>query len=198
MADAAKTTVTQGAKKVARRMELHKVACFKKNKKGSVQEYDDQLQGQQDGINKMTVKEYLDNRESYKNIKRKGTGAAQKKARDDFKDNAIIEYIDELANDNIFGEKAEKLATEMAESKMKTLNALHNPDMIAGGNDIVEVLGDAGVNKSIGSQWKNKGINALGEKEKLSRVLAMDVQANNALKDMGPNTYMNVNLHRCK
>ncbi|WP_282130869.1 RHS repeat-associated core domain-containing protein [Pseudoalteromonas aliena] len=198
MADAAKATVTQGAKKVARKMELHKVACFKKNKKGSDQEYDDQLQGQQDGINKMTVKEYLDNRESYESIKRKGTGAAQKKARDDFKDSAIIEYVDKLANDNVFGEEAEKLATEMAESKMKTLNALHNPDMIAGGNDIVEVLGDAGVNKSIGSQWKNKGINALGEKEKLSRVLAMDVQANNSLRDMGPNTYMNVNLHRCK
>lgn len=65
-------------------------------------------------------------------------------------------------------------------------------------NDIVEVLGDASVNKSIGSHWKNKGINALGEKEKLSRVLAMDVQANNALKHMSPNTYMNVNLHRCK
>jgi len=39
-------------------------------------------------------------------------------------------------------------------------------------NDIVEVLGDASVNKSIGSHWKNKGVNALGEKEKLSRVLA--------------------------
>lgn len=54
----------------------------------------------------------------------------------------------------------------MAESKMKTLNALHNPDMLAGGNDIVAVLWGA--------------------------------QANNSLKDMGPNTYMNVNLHRCK
>ena len=81
---------------------------------------------------------------------------------------------------------------------MKTLNALHNPDMIAGGNDLVEVLGDASVNKSIGSQWKNKGINALGEKEKFSRVKSMDVQAENALNTMGPDTNMNVSLHRCK
>lgn len=50
----------------------------------------------------MTMKEYLDNCKSYESIKRKGTGAAQKKARDDFKDNAIIEYVNELANHNFF------------------------------------------------------------------------------------------------
>ena len=86
---------------------------------------------------------------------------------------------------------------------MKTLNALHNPDMVAGGFDgkgtkdsngkeILLDLGDASVNKSIGSQWKNHRARSD------SRVALMDAEANKALAELGPNTQMNVDLHRCK
>jgi hypothetical protein len=199
VADAAKSTVTQGAKKVARDMDLHKVACFKKNKKGSADEYDRQLKGQQDGINNMTVKEYLDNRESYKAIGRKGTGAAQEKARKDFKEDLINEKIDELNDIGVFGNEAAEQAGLLASKQMKTLNALHNPDMIAGGIDEVFDLGDASVNKSIGSNWKNKGFDQnTGDKYTLSRVEIMDNQAEKALQELGPDAKMNVDLHRCK
>ncbi|PIW59630.1 MAG: hypothetical protein COW15_16910 [Shewanella sp. CG12_big_fil_rev_8_21_14_0_65_47_15] len=180
-------------------MKKHKVACFKKNSKGSDIEYDRQLKGQQDGINKMSVKEYLDNRESYNAIGRKGTGAAQDKARKDFKEKLIKEYTDKLVNEGEYlGQEALDKAQELALSDMKTLNALHNPDMIAGGKDIVFDLGDASVNQSIGSQWKNKGVNELGEKMLLTRVELMDIEAQKALDEFGPDTLMDVDLHRCK
>ncbi|MBB1307781.1 hypothetical protein H5090_20315 [Pseudoalteromonas sp. SR43-5] len=184
-------------------MELHKVACFKKNVKGTEAEYDRQLKGQQDGINNMTVRKYLDNREAYKKIGRKGTGAAQKKSRDRFKDKLTEKYENELleSNEDLLGDEAFQKAEELAALDMKTLNALHNPDMIAGGNDYNDELldlGDASVNQSIGSQWKNKGVNDIGDKESLSRVEAMDAQAKSALEELGPDAMMNVNLHRCK
>jgi len=199
IADAAQTTVTQAAKKVAREMDLHKVACFKKNKKGTDAEYDRQLKGQQDGINDMTVKEYLDNREAYKKIGRKGTGAAQQKARDELKDKLIDKYENELVESGeYFGEEALQKAQELANNEMRTLNALHNPDMIAGGYDNVVDLGDASVNKSIGSQWKNNGKDDAGNKFAASRVEVMDKQAQKALEELGPDAKMNVDLHRCK
>ncbi|MCU8059131.1 MULTISPECIES: polymorphic toxin type 15 domain-containing protein, partial [unclassified Shewanella] len=173
-------------------MKKHKVACFKKNSKGSDIEYDRQLKGQQDGINKMSVKEYLDNRESYNAIGRKGTGAAQKQAREDFKEKLINTYREQLRDKGIFGQEALDKAAELALNDMKTLNALHNPDMIAGGKDIVFDLGDASVNQSIGSQWKTKGGDTLG------RVDLMDIEAKKVLDELGPDTLMNVDLHRCK
>lgn len=82
---------------------------------------------------------------------------------------------------------------------MKTLNALHNPDMVAGGFDgapkggkLELDLGDASVNKSIGSQWKTKG----GEFD--SRVSLIGVEAQKSLTEYGPDTKMNIILHRCK
>ncbi|MCU8058755.1 MULTISPECIES: polymorphic toxin type 15 domain-containing protein, partial [unclassified Shewanella] len=179
-------------------MKKHKVACFKKNSKGSDIEYDRQLQGQQDGINKMSVKEYLDNRESYNAIGRRGTGPAQDKARKDFKEKLIKKYEKQLNKKGVVGQEALERATTLTESEMKTLNALHNPDMIAGGKDIVFDLGDASVNQSIGSQWKNKGVNELGEKMPFTRVELMDIEAQKALEELGPDTLMDVDLHRCK
>ncbi len=199
IADAAQTTVTQAAKKAAREMDLHKVACFKKNKKGTDAEYDRQLKGQQDGINDMTVKEYLDNREAYNKIGRKGTGAAQQKARKDFQRKLVVKYERELLESGeYFGEEAVQKAQELASKEISTLNALHNPDMIAGGYDNVVDLGDASVNKSIGSQWKNNGKDDAGNKLSSSRVEVMDAQARKALEEIGPDAKMNVDLHRCK
>ena len=77
---------------------------------------------------------------------------------------------------------------------MKTLNALHNPDMIAGGSDDnVHDLGDAIVNQSIGSQWKCKGVGEGGDKMKGSRVENMDLEAEKALKEFGPKAKINLN-----
>ncbi|WP_199610065.1 contractile injection system protein, VgrG/Pvc8 family [Flocculibacter collagenilyticus] len=180
----------KGAKVV--KMKQHDVACFKKNKKGNVAEYDRQLAGQQAGLNNMTVKEYLDNRKAFKEIGRKGTGAAQKEAREKFKSKLIEKYEKQLEEEGFYGLEAENKIAALVKQDMKTLNALHNPDMIAGGYDKVLDLGDASVNQSIGSQWNRKG----GAVSK--RVDLMDIEAQKTLEVYGPHTKMNINLHRCK
>lgn len=65
-------------------------------------------------------------------------------------------------------------------------------------NDDVHGLGDASVNKSIGSQWKNKGKDEFDNKLSASRVEVMDAQAKKTLEELGPDAKMNVDLHRCK
>ena len=63
--------------------------------------------------------------------------------------------------------------------------ALHNPDMIAGGADVLSgSFGDIGVNSAIGGSWRN-------------RVGAMDVSACKARKEGRGKDNMNVDLHRC-
>ncbi|AXR00629.1 hypothetical protein D0N37_23045 [Pseudoalteromonas piscicida] len=182
-----------------KRMPQHKVACFKKNDKGTVQEYDRQLEGQMKGLNNMSVKEYLDNRDAFKKIGRKGTGKAQKKAREDFKNELILKYEEKLINSGeYFGDEAIKQAKQLASKDMKTLHALHNPDMIAGGLDEVVELGDASVNQSIGAQWNNNGFDDNGMKTTSSRVEIMDIEAKKALSTLGPDAKLNMNLHRCK
>ncbi|MCG7540751.1 polymorphic toxin type 15 domain-containing protein [Pseudoalteromonas sp. OF7H-1] len=182
-----------------KRMPQHKVACFKKNDKGTVQEYDRQLEGQMTGLNNMSVKEYLDNRDAFKKIGRKGTGKAQKKAREDFKNELILKYEEKLINSGeYFGDEAIKQAKQLASKDMKTLHALHNPDMIAGGLDEVVELGDASVNQSIGAQWNNNGFDDNGMKTTSSRVEIMDIEAKKALSTLGPDAKLNMNLHRCK
>nr|WP_248298607.1 polymorphic toxin type 15 domain-containing protein [Pseudoalteromonas sp. JC3] len=182
-----------------KRMPQHKVACFKKNDKGTAQEYDRQLEGQMEGLNNMSVKQYLENRDAFKKIGRKGTGKAQKEARKKFKEKLIAQYEEALLNSGeSFGDEAIKQAKQLANKDMKTLHALHNPDMVAGGVDEVVELGDAGVNQSIGAQWNNNGIDDSGMKTTLSRVEIMDVEAKKALSTLGPDAKLNMNLHRCK
>ncbi|WP_415839149.1 polymorphic toxin type 15 domain-containing protein, partial [Pseudoalteromonas maricaloris] len=182
-----------------KRMPQYNVPCFKKNAKGTAVEYDRQLKGQMDGLNSMTVKQYLENRDAYKKIGRKGAGKAQKAAREKFKKKLIDKYKLELQESGeYFGEEAVRKAEELAKRDMKTLNALHNPDMIAGGLDEVVDLGDASVNQSIGARWNKKGFDDSGKKTKLSRVELMDNEAEKALKALGPDAKLNMNLHRCK
>ncbi|WP_253257080.1 polymorphic toxin type 15 domain-containing protein, partial [Pseudoalteromonas sp. GCY] len=182
-----------------KRMPQYNVPCFKKNAKGTAVEYDRQLKGQMDGLNSMTVKQYLENRDAYKKIGRKGTGKAQKAAREKFKKKLIDKYKLELQESGeYFGEEAVRKAEELAKRDMKTLNALHNPDMIAGGLDEVVDLGDASVNQSIGARWNKKGFDDSGKKTTLSRVELMDNEAEKALKALGPDAKLNMNLHRCK
>ncbi|RZG12837.1 hypothetical protein EXT47_21305, partial [Pseudoalteromonas sp. CO342X] len=171
----------------------------KKNAKGTAVEYDRQLKGQMDGLNSMTVKQYLENRDVYRDIGRKGTGTAQKQAREDFQESLIHRYRENLnKTGKYFGEEALIKAKELAKRDMKTLHALHNPDMIAGGLDEVVELGDASVNQSIGSHWNKRGFDDSGKKTALSRVELMDNEAEKALKALGPDAKLNMNLHRCK
>ena len=126
-------------------------------------EYTRQVKGQEEGLNKLSIKEYLDNREAYANRlneqklsgKKNPSGrdtkgnAQQQLVRDDALNRKIKEYKDQGLT--------RKEAKEKADEWIKTQAALHDPDQIAGGNPLnVTGMGDKRINSSIGSQWKSR------------------------------------------
>ena len=125
-------------------------------------EYLRQLTGQETGLNKLTVAEFLANRDAYDNRKKtserkqpdgrdpKGD-AAQKVARED----AFETKLDELlaADANLTDTEARAQATQWLE----TQTALHDPDQIAGGHaHKITGMGDARVNFAIGAAWPSR------------------------------------------
>jgi Novel toxin 15 len=185
----------KGPNKTAR-MDAHKPKCFKpgddlkKNWKGDPQklekEFYEQLKGQEAGLNKMTVGEYLENRARFEQIGR-GTGAAQEAARERLTDQINKSVLGSLERDGIVGKQAKELAAAKTKEIMGSLAALHDPDMVAGGRDQIAKIGDRSVNSSLGSQWGKEG-----------RIAEMDKAAQGALRQHGPDAKMNVTLDRCK
>lgn len=99
-------------------------------------------------MNKLTVDEYLKNRERYIAEGRAIEGnMAQQAARKE----AQAEKIAELRKSGFSYSEAKKQAEEWITSQA----ALHNPDQIAGGNPLdIGGMGDKAINSSIGSQWR--------------------------------------------
>jgi hypothetical protein len=130
---------------------------FKRNPKHDTDEFKRQLKAQEEGINELTVEEFIANRDRYLKDGRALEGdAAQKLARK----KAYKEKLDELQLLGYSYEESEVLATKWLETQA----ALHNPDQIAGGYaSKVDDMGDKKINSSIGSQWR-KNIKELDEK----------------------------------
>jgi len=72
-----------------------------------------------------------------------------------------------------------------AKDVMKDLAALHEPDMIAGGCDVVQTMGDRSVGSSIGSQWR-------------SRIDMLDSAADKIPEAQRGSTLVNAKLPKCK
>jgi len=167
-----------------KRMKRKEVKCFKKNTKGSPKEYDRQLADQEKGLNDMSVQEYLDGRQRYQEIGRQGTGEAQAQARAKYQNELTQKYKAALNEQGITGAAAQQQASAQAAQEMKTLDALHNPDMIAGGQDVIGGMGDSGVNRSIGAQWGD-------------RIDELDQAARQVPESERASTKMNAKLNRC-
>ena len=121
-----------------------------KNKSGlDEDEYKQQLSDQQDGLNKLTVDEYLKNRQDYQaNGRNADSSKYQRQAR--------TQIISERTKSNINKGMSYDDAVAEANSWAKGKAALHGPDQIAGGRaDNIIGLGDSRINSSIGSQWKS-------------------------------------------
>ncbi|MFE4746859.1 polymorphic toxin type 15 domain-containing protein [Paenibacillus chitinolyticus] len=116
---------------------------FKRNKKHDSEEFKRQLKDQQNGINELTVEEFIANRDRYLKDGRALEGdAAQKLARK----KALQDKIDEFREEGLSYQEAEQKANEWIKDKA----ALHNPDQIAGGYpEKIDGLGDLGINSSI-------------------------------------------------
>lgn len=142
-------------------------------------EYERQLNNQSKGMSKLTVAEYLENRERYnKEGRAKEGNAAQQIARQ----NAYINKVEELRERGISKEEAQIKAKEW----LDTQAALHDPDQIAGGNPLnVTGMGDKRINYSIGSQWK-KNVKIVDEH--------VEKYAKHMTDEEKKNTYLNVKL----
>lgn len=162
-------------------MQLHTVACFKADKLPASKhgEFERQLKGQQDGLNRLTVEEFLENVANP--IKR--NPAQAKLARKRFFRDLELRIREELL-ETMSSREAKTIAAKRAKETMSTLAALHNPDLIAGGNDVISDFGDRQVNSSIGPQWKSKVENLKSAVE-------------HAPKSGEKPTYLNVKLHKC-
>lgn len=198
-----------GGKVVAsKKMKPHKPKCFKPGKalkdkykdnpNKMEKEFYKQLKAQEDGINKMTVGDYTRNRgilndltekhghEKARGILTKG-GKAQTEARKQLTKKIKKSIIKSLERKGVIGKRALTMAAEETQKQMSQLAALHDPDLIAGGNDTISRVGNKSINSSLGSQWAKDG-----------RVDSMDKAAEKATLEHGPDTSMNVKLERCK
>lgn len=178
--------------RLLRRMPRKQLPCFSPQKlpASKYPEMDRQLKGQEQGLNDMSVEEYLSARAAFdpKNRDR----AAAKKAREDFREKIKNEKYDELASEVDDPKVAERLATEHADATMKALNALHNPDLVAGGNDTIADFGDAEVNHTIGRQWSH------ARKNQSTRIQDLDAAARQVPLGERRTTKMNGGLERCR
>ena len=126
---------------------------FKENPKHAVAspgEFNRQLKDQQDAINRMRTKDWLENRENFKNRDKSEYNKRAKQARDEYRESIKNDKYNEYRELGL----SKKDALTKSEQFMKGKAALHNPDGIAGGKvDQIAGMGDSKVNSSIGSQW---------------------------------------------
>ncbi|ELQ2335774.1 hypothetical protein QTG64_002408, partial [Vibrio vulnificus] len=182
-------------------MKPFKVPCFKlsdtlrkKNKdniKSFEQHYARQLKHQENGLNDLTIGEYLENRERYRNMKREGTGLAQTDFRKDFKLD-LYQSLQKSYQKTKSIIEAEKLALQRTEEIMANLAALHDPDMTAGGSDKVVRMGRKDVNGSLGPQWARATAGSV--KGAKTRVQLIDEQVEKAYKNLGADAKLNIQL----
>ncbi len=149
-------------------------------------EFIKQLKGQERGLNSQTLAENMDNRAAYEQRKvEMGNGrdlSEGKKAQEIARDKAVHSRIESNQEKGLTYTDAKKEAAEW----IKTQDALHNPDQIAGGDPLkVSRMGNASVNRSIGKQWGTRVDQLSG---------AIEDYAKGKTREELENTKMNVRL----
>lgn len=99
--------------------------------------YDQQLAGQESGLNAISVVDWQKNRDAYVSSGR-GTSVPQEEVRDLYRKDL----------------KAKGKTDAEIEYELERLAALHEPDLVAGGFNVIGKLGSRYINSSIGSQWR--------------------------------------------
>lgn len=137
------------------------------------------MKGQQEGLNRLSVEEFLENIANP--VKRDPAIArtARRELQDKLQKRIQRELLAEMSP-----LEAMKMSAIKAKETMASLAALHNPDLSAGGKDVISDFGDRRVNSSIGAQWRAKIAN-------------LKKAAENAPKSSDAPIYMSINLHKC-
>ncbi len=178
-------------------MPTAKVPCFKTNglPQARFPEFDRQLAGQEKGLNNMTVADYLGGRDAFESRVTVRDPSIARAARVAQESDLITKFALQLRKQGWSARDARTKAAEMAGDQMKTLAALHNPDMVAGGRDLIAGFGDRSINSRIGAQWKA----LTGEPDaKTTRLAELDKAAERVPESLRATTKMNAKLERCK
>ena len=162
-------------------MPLHTVACFKADNlpRAKHGEFERQLKGQQDGLNRLTVEEFLNN---LANPAKRNPRLAKQARKELYAE--LQERIQKDLLKTMSPIEARKLSVKQAKETMSSLAALHNPDLVAGGRNAITDFGDRQVNSTIGPQWRSK-------------VDSMKAAAEKASKSGAASSLLNVKLHKC-
>lgn len=169
-----------------KRMPEKKVRCFEPNDlpKNKYKEFDRQLEGQERGLNEMTVDEYLKGRDAFTNKDVVRDPSIARQARADLEAGMQKDLERQLMREGVAPRAAKEEAAQLVKDKMKTLAALHNPDMVSAGKDAISDFGDKNINSRIGAQWK-------------SRVSDLDDAAKKIPEAERAATKMSAKLQRC-
>jgi hypothetical protein len=169
-------------------MPKTKVPCFttKGLPQGSVPEFDRQLAGQEAGINDMTVDEYLKGREAFKAGTSVRDPNVARNARVGYQDVLEENSFNKLREQGMSWSEAKAKSAAIASDKMKTLAALHNPDMVVAGKDRISDFGNRNINSRIGAQWNKR--QRLAELDKAASGVPVAMRSSK----------MNARLERCK
>ena len=133
-----------------KRMEVQVEVKFKCPTGMDQKEFSRQLKGQERGLNNMTVDKWTQNREKYKENGRAPEGAEAQRLQ---REKALQSRIESNQKKGMSYAEANKEAKTWIAGQ----DALHNPDQKAGGDpNKVSRMGDAKVNRSIGSQWRGR------------------------------------------
>ena len=146
-----------------------------------VESFIEQAQLQEDGLNDLTVSDFLEN---YENRLENGRSPEGTKAQARYNDGLEAALVDEKLQEGLSPEEAEREAAE----ELSGMAALHNPDQIAGGHStILSARGDSDVNSALGSLWGH------GRAEDLyNQVSGM---AENMTQEQKDTTYLDVRLN---
>ncbi|UFS93413.1 polymorphic toxin type 15 domain-containing protein [Nocardia huaxiensis] len=140
-------------------------------KEGSVKDKTDefrlQIDRQVDGLNRLTAQQVLDRLDSraWDSRSDQVLDAAKRRFRAAEIEREIESAVEKLAEDpNALGGKTPReFATDLVDQRLEGLSPLHEPDMRAGGADVIGSqpggslsFGDRSVNKSLGSQWSKR------------------------------------------
>jgi hypothetical protein len=168
------------AKGKLNKMPLHDVECFSaKNLPASkAREFERQLNGQQKGLNQLTIDEYLKNIANPAKRSQTTARLARKALQDKLEERFQNEFL------HLDSVEAEKAALQKAKETMASLAGLHNPDLSAGGKDIIRSFGDRQVNSSIGPQWRPK-------------IKNLKTAAESVPESLRTSTLLNVKLRKC-
>lgn len=189
----------------APRMPEHRVQCFstaKRQDPAVLKQFAAQLRGQQEGLNRMTVGEfiggmnwYAEKRQDGSKGPRKGEEAKQKAMREKYEKAIKASIVKTQECRGLSKRAAEKKADEALPRIMKDLAALHEPDIAVAGSEVTR-LGHSSVNSSIGAQWaQGPGGRFSSDDSRRYRLLSAAMKAQSA---MGDEALLNVVLEPCR